>query len=400
MRGCYLAAGFLGSGKSGDKVYYAHMHERISLWRGMRPLIGTVVGVGFFGLPYVFARAGYGIALLELFLLAVVQIAFLRMYADLTLAKKGHARFLHIVADAFGPVGKGVAIMSFFGSFWGALVAYLLAGGEFLSYLLKVWIPTISPHVLSIGYGAVLFLALFGGMFVTSHVQKYLVPFFFCIIAFLVAFALPSVRVEYLASLQFDSWVLPLGVILFSLSAITAIPEMRDVLRGNAKRLHQAIFWGILTVATVYAIFTATVVGITGLGTPEQAISAFAHVAPWMVLVGSLLGLTTITSAYINVGSALINTLLYDFRARFVPSWLFVGGVPFVVVLLGVENMIHVLQFTGGVLGALLGIIVLLAYEKARRSRELSAHSHVASPFLVFGVFTVFFVMLVMTLRS
>jgi hypothetical protein len=82
-------------------VYLPHMEERVSLWRGIRLLVGTVVGVGFFGLPFVFAHVGYWVAFFELIVLVAVQILFLGMYADLALAKKGHARFLHIIGDAF-----------------------------------------------------------------------------------------------------------------------------------------------------------------------------------------------------------------------------------------------------------------------------------------------------------
>lgn len=375
------------------------MEERVSLWRGIQPLVGTVVGVGFFGLPYVFAQVGLGIAFVELLVLVVVQIVFLSLYADLSLAKKGHARFLHIIGDAFGPLGKTLAILSFFGTLWGAMIAYLLAGGMFLSYVLNAWV-SVEPITLSILFGVVCMMLLLGGAFVVRGVQTFLVPFFFCVIAILGVFSLPSVELYNFTFVSWSSWVLPLGVIFFSLSAISAVPEMRDALHGDRKRLHRAIVWGMCVVGVVYALFTALVVGITGLGTPAQAIAAFAGVAPWMVLLGSVLGFSTVTTAYIHVGSALVNTLLYDFRLRYIPSWALIGGVPLVVIVIGVHDMIGVLQYAGGVLGSLMGILVLLAYEKARRMHQLPQHTRAISPGVVFGVFAVFFVMLVMTLRG
>lgn len=375
------------------------MEERVSLWRGIRPLVGTVVGVGFFGLPFVFAQAGYWVAFLELVVLAAVQILFLGMYADLSLAKKGHARFLHIIGDAFGPLGKLLVALSFFGTLWGAMIAYLIAGGEFLSYVTKSWF-SFSSSTLSIVFGVFCMLLLLGGPLVVRNVQKYLVPFFLFTVGVLCIGALPVMNFSNFAFISWPSWVLPLGVILFSLSALSAIPEMRDVLRGNGARLHRAIFWGMCLVALVYALFAAVVLGITGSGTPSQAIAAFAGVAPWMVLLGSILGFTTVTTAYIHVGSALINTLLYDFRTRYFSAWMLIGGVPFLAVFLGVRDIIGVLQYAGGVLGSLMSILVLLAYEKARRMHQLPVHVRAVSPVIVFGVFAVFFVMLVMTLRG
>jgi amino acid permease len=376
------------------------MEERVSLWTGIRPLVGTVVGVGFFGLPYVFAQASYGLALLELAFLVLVQTFFLWAYADLSLAKKGHARFLRIVGDAFGPAGKFLAVVSFFGVLWGAMTAYILTGGEFLSYIGKAWISDVQPHALSVVLGGVLFLALFGGGFVVKRVQRYLIPLFFIVVAILAVFGFSSVSFVNLAQFSFDAWVLPLGVIIFSLGAISAVPEMRDVLKGNGRQLHLAIFWGLLLVAGAYALFTATVVGIAGTGTPPQAIAAFAGVAPWMVLLGSVLGASVVTTAYVNVGNALVHTLLYDFRVRLLPALFLTGGVPFFLVAMGVDDVIGVLQYSGGVLGALLGILVLIAYEKARRSGQFVARTRAISPAIIFGLFAVFFVMLVMTLRG
>jgi amino acid permease len=368
------------------------MNEQVSLWRGIHPLVGTVVGVGFFGLPFVFAQAGYWVAFLELIVLVGVQILFLGMYADLALAKRGHARFLHIIGDAFGPLGKLIAGLSFFGTLLGAMIACLVAGGEFLSYVIS--------STLSVIFGLFCMLLLLGGSLVVRNVQKYLVPFFLLTVGILCVGALPAVNPAHFAVVSWSGWVLPLGVILFSLSAISAVPEMRDAFRGNRNLLHRAIFLGMCLVALVYAIFIAIVVGITGSSTPSQAVAAFAGVAPWMVLLGSILGLTTVTTAYVHVGSALINTLLYDFRVRYASAWLLIGGVPFLAVLFGVRDTIGVLQYVGGILGSLIGILVLLAYEKARRMHQLPGVTRAVSPVIVFGIFAVFFVMLVMTLRA
>lgn len=370
------------------------------MWAGIRPLLGTVVGVGFFSLPYVFSRAGFGLALVELGVLIVAQIFFLHAYADLTLMKKGHAQFLRIVGDAFGPVGKFFAVMSFFGTLWGAMIAYILAGGEFASYIAKAWDPAMTSRTLSLGFGAFLFVALLGGGFVVRRVQKYLVPLFFVIIGVLVMFSFPHVALENFTSITLSAWVMPLGVLLFSLGAISAVPEMRDVLGGNGKRLRQAITRGLLLTGMVYAVFAAMIVGLAGGGTPPQAIAAFAGVAPWMVLLGSLLGISVVTTAYIHVGSALVHTLLYDFRMRILPALLLVGGVPYIAVVSGVDDVIGVLEYTGGVLSALLSILVLIAYEKARRARQLPAHTRALSSFVLFGLFALYFVMLVFTLRG
>lgn len=375
------------------------MEGQLSLWKGIRPLVGTVIGVGFFSVPFVFSRAGFWLAFGELVILAIAQALLLHMYADLVLAKKGRVRFLHIIADAFGPLGRSVAVVSFFGALWGSMIACLIVGGEFLSYVVRAWFSVSESHM-SILVGIVLMVALGGGMFIVERIRRYLVPFFFISIAVLFFFGLPEVHGANLSLISWSSWTLPLGVLLFSLSGISAIPEIRDVMKGNGHFLHRAVTWGMVLVAIIYAIFSALVVGIAGGGTSSQAIAAFASVAPWMVLLGSLFGFTTISTAYMHVGSALINTLIYDFRLRYIWTWALIGGVPVLTIMLGIHDVIHVLEYAGGVLSALLGIFVLLAYEKARRTHQLPVHTRAYSSLLVFGVFAIFFAILVLTLRG
>lgn len=278
------------------------------------------------------------------------------------------------------------------------MLAYVLAGGTFLFYLLHTWIP-VSAVTFSVCWGVVCMGLLLGGNGVVRAVHRYVLPAFFLLLAILSIFSFSRIDPAHFSPIHVDAWVLPLGVLLFSLSALPAIPEMREAVKNNRMRLHRALVVGMVVVGIVYALFSALVVGIAGVHTPEQAIAAFARVAPWMVFAGSLLGLVTVTIAYINIGSALVHTLVYDMHIRILSAVIFVGSVPLAAVLLGVTSMVHVVQYAGGVLGALLAIFVLIAYEKARSSGRI-ARQYLVSPVVSFLLFVFFFVMAVMTLRG
>ncbi|MBU0614108.1 hypothetical protein KJ766_02375, partial [Patescibacteria group bacterium] len=59
-------------------------------WRSVQPLVGSVIGVGIFGLPFVFARSGFFVALVYMVVLALVNTLLLLMYADVIKNTKGN----------------------------------------------------------------------------------------------------------------------------------------------------------------------------------------------------------------------------------------------------------------------------------------------------------------------
>jgi amino acid permease len=53
------------------------MKETGKLWRTAQPLVGSVIGVGIFGLPFVFAQAGFVIGLGHLVVVGLINLVVL-----------------------------------------------------------------------------------------------------------------------------------------------------------------------------------------------------------------------------------------------------------------------------------------------------------------------------------
>jgi len=51
--------------------------QRKIFWGAVQPLLGSIIGVGIFGLPYVFAQAGFGIGLVHLLVVGLFNLVVL-----------------------------------------------------------------------------------------------------------------------------------------------------------------------------------------------------------------------------------------------------------------------------------------------------------------------------------
>jgi amino acid permease len=368
-----------------------------TIWRGARPLIGTVVGVGIFALPYAFSRAGYGIGLLELVIVGALNLVALFLYADLAIARPGHGRFIGIVGHDLGMLGRGLALICYFGSHFGALIVYVLVGGGFAHTLFS---PVMGGSVLlyQLIFWVIGSLFLFGGLSFVTRFQAYVLPLFFLLIAALVGFSLPFIHLEHFTSVHPAQAILPLGVMLFAFAGMSAVPEMRDVLGKEKGKLKKSLFLGTCVAATLYILFTFAIVGVTGENTTSQAILGLGAVAgPLFVILGSALGLLTVFSAFTTIGVSLFDTLLFDRKFRYLGAWLAVITVPFVAVLAGARDFVGVMGFTGGVMSSLLGMLLIVAYERARYSHELPKRSLGVPQWLVALSFLMFVAMFCLT---
>lgn len=368
------------------------------LWQGARPLIGTVVGVGIFGLPYVFSQAGYLLGLAELVCVALLSLVSYVIFADLLTINKRHGRFVEVIGQQLGPVGRGVATVAFLGGFWGALLAYVIVGGSFaFNVLHSVMAGSLFQYQAIFWLIASIFMI--GGTLFVRRLQTVLIPLFFVMIVGLVLFAVPNMHVDYLTTFTPNKLMLPFGVLIFAFSGFAAVPECRDALGRHQTLMYPALALAVILIAMLYALFTIGIMGLTGPFTSPQAVESLRLVAaPWLFSVVSMVGLSIVFTAYISAGNALMNSLIYDFRGRFLSSWWLTVIVPMGLLAFGVKDFIRVIGTTGGILGGVCGILLVLAYERARLTAQLSKRQLVIPQAPVALCFFMFVAMIAVTI--
>ncbi len=349
---------------------------RLSLvWTGMRPLLGTVVGVGIFGLPYAFAQVGFGLGLVALLFVAVLSLMALLLYADLLLVRKGHGRYLTVVGHDLSPLEQGLATIAYFGSHYGALLAYVLVGGSFAH---EVFGPMLGGSLLlyQLVFWAIGSLIVGGGLSLLIKLQGILFPLIFLVVLVHSFFLIPHVSFSHLGTTRPENIAMSLGVLLFAFGGLSAVPDMRDVLNRNRTAIRASLVAGMVAISALYLSFSALVVGVMGEATAPAGITGLsAVIGPYAEGLGSLLGLGIVLSAYLAISVGMTNALIYDWRLRYVPAWGTVVVIPVLLLLAGATNFISVIGVTGGILSALLGLFLVVAYERARASHALSKNS-------------------------
>ena len=90
--------------------------ESSLMWRGARPLVGTMIGVGILSLPFAVSQVGFVLGIGLLLAIGVVNVFILCLYADLVLVRAGKARFIHVIGRELGHFGTFVASTAYIGA--------------------------------------------------------------------------------------------------------------------------------------------------------------------------------------------------------------------------------------------------------------------------------------------
>ena len=98
-------------------------------------LIGTIIGAGILGLPYVFSKTGFFVGLFWLIFLGVILI-FVNLYmGEVTLRTKSIHQLPGYSKKYLGKWGKRIMFFAVIFGIYSALLAYLIGEGQSFSKL-------------------------------------------------------------------------------------------------------------------------------------------------------------------------------------------------------------------------------------------------------------------------
>ena len=347
----------------------AHGQQRSAAWRATESLLGAIIGVGVFGLPFVFVRAGFFVGLAYLVVLGLVMMTIQLMLGEVVLQTPGHHRIPGLVTRYFGKKWGAVAAVVTVGSAWGALVAYVLIGGLFVHALLS---PMIGGGVFlyQLGFLVVGFLVSLNGLRAVTRTETYMV--WAMIVAMLVIIGRGLFGAEASAFTLVDGWnvLLPYGVVLFALSGLTTIPELKDVLGRHKASLRTVIPVAMIVVVVLYALFAAAVVGVTGSETtPEAVIGLGRALGSWVLVVGSIFGFLAVATSFLFQAVIIQDLVEYDYGLSRLGAWFVALLLPTIILLGGWRDVIEVMGITGGLFGGLIGAFVAALYIRVKSRR-------------------------------
>ncbi len=351
--------------KRGEKENFS------SLLVAITTLIGTIIGAGILGIPYVVAKAGvlYGLLLIILFGCAFL---FLNLaLGEVVLRTKGLHQLPGYAEKYLGSVGKKIMMLTMPITIYGALTAYLIGEGEIGTTLLSfapAWVWSLVLFVVASYVVA-------RGIKTMSRIEFILIILFLVVTVVLAFFSFRSFDATHFTSINPLFLALPYGVILFSYLGAAAIPEIHEELKGKEYFLKKAIIIGSLVPIVVYLLFTVAIIGIVGveefeLLEPNHRIATIAlsvYATPALGVLANLLAILSMFTSFLTLGTALVQMYTQDLHLSKNLALILTLSIPAVLAFSGFTTFITILGLTGALAGGFEGILILLMHIKAKK---------------------------------
>jgi len=324
-------------------------------------LVGTSVGAGILGIPYVAAKAGFVVALLYIVFVGTI-ILFVNLYLGEVALRTGERHQLSGYAGRYlGKKGKKMMEFAAIFGIYAAIVAYLFGVGESLSFLILG--STDCSVVFGVFFGVVMAGLLWSGLKSVRRFERFGVGAIVILLLSIFFIFLGQVKFSNLNYVDLGNLFLPFGVVLFALNSFHAIPQMAVVLKDKKKRMKRALMYGSVASILIYIIFAFVVVGFKGLQTPE--IATFALGSLFVVL-----GVFTMFTSYLSLGNALEEDFIFDDHFKRKKSWLLSSIIPILIYVFvsffDFFSFTKILSIGGVVSVGIIAVLSLLIVQKAK----------------------------------
>jgi tyrosine-specific transport protein len=355
---------------------------------------GTIIGVGIFSLPYIASKVGLEMILFYFLVLGALVILIHSFFAQLAVKTADLKRLPGFAKIYLGKWGERIALLSIIFGLFGAILAYLIVGGEFLSELFS---PILGGNTLiyTLFYfllGAVL---IYFGIRIISKIEFWGLILFFLLLIVVYWQSHTFIKIEHFIfkEVNLPNLFLPYGPILFSLWGAALIPEIEEMLSGGKKRLLRIIIpLATLIPVIIYLFFIYLILGITGPQTTQSALVGLRDFLPSpIVSLVLFFGFLTTFTSFIALGLTLKKVFWYDLKLKKNLAWALTCFLPLILFLIGIKNFIGVISFVGGVMLGIDGTLILLMYRRLALTENRKKMSFLVLPLILIFVFGIIY---------
>ncbi|MDD5606852.1 MAG: aromatic amino acid transport family protein [Candidatus Pacebacteria bacterium] len=330
---------------------------------------GTIVGVGLFSLPYVAGQIGFGLFLVYFLVLGALVSVIHLLFGEVALKTPDFLRFSAYARIHLGKKGESVASTSVIISLFGSLIAYAIVGGKFLSEI-------FSPVFGGGDFFYILFYFFLGALIIYFGIKAISKLEFWGLFLFILALFL--IALKSISHFEFSNLAialnprdlfLPYGPIIYAMWGAPLISESEEILGKDKKYLRKVIIASMIIPLIIYLFFTVLILGISGKTiAPEALINLGSVLGPNIYKIGLLFGFLTTITSFIALGLTLKKIFWYDYKINKNISWALTSFVPLFFFLLGFQNFIDIISFIGAVFLGILGILIILMYQKIKKN--------------------------------
>lgn len=329
-------------------------------------LVGTMVGVGVFGIPFAFAKAGFFIGLVFLLLTGFLTLVVNTMFGEVVLRTQGRHQTVGYVGLYLGSIWKKTMFFAVVLSIYGAMLAYIIISGDFLINILSTFFY-LSNTAYSYIFAIALSLLLLFGIKRVSIIELILTTLFILVV--LLIFGLGTIKINFdnLKTINPGFWFLPYGVLLFAFAGMSAIPIQKELLKGSEQKLRKSILYAVAAVGILYLIFSFTVVGVSGeVTSPDAVTGLFDFLGNKIVILGSVFGVLAVGTSFLMLGAALDEVFRWDYGLKRGWSWMLVVLPPFLLFMIGLRTFIDIISLAGSLAVGLIMLILIFTYMAAK----------------------------------
>ncbi len=350
-------------------------------------LIGTTIGAGVLGIPYVVAKSGLAVGLLHIAIIGTAIILLNLLLGEVVLKTKSSHQLAGYAGKYLGPKGRRIMTLTLLFGIYGAMVAYIIGVGEAMH---AIW-PQIAAFPGSILFFSAAITVLYFGYRAFEESELALSSALLIVISAIIAAAVFSSKFSQanFTGTSLQNIFLPYGVVLFAFLGAVAVPSMKEELAGNKNLLRKAIIIGGLIPILLYALFAIAVVGVSGAQTSGIAtISLGQQLGAASAVLANLFAILAMGTSFIALGFALKQMFFHDYGLDQKDAWGIACGVPLFAFLFGLKDFIGVIGVVGAIAGGVEGILIIAMHRKAqkRTGTARKAAALLLTAMLIFGI--------------
>ena len=360
--------------------------KKVDFYEAVSILVGGIIGAGVLGIPYVVAKAGLMTGIIDIVILGFLLLLLNLYLGEICLRTRKIHQLTGYAGKYLGKYGKFLMALSFGIGTAGAIVAYLIGGGEILSSIFGG-----TPMLMGLIFFAVMSLFIYFDLKAVEKGESIMVTLKLILIAVVILAGFFFFKSSNLTAFNPSIVFLPYGVILFAFSGAAAIPEAAAELKKNRKALKKALLIGSIIPLIVYLLFAIAVVGALGINTPEIATMGLKSLNSMLFVLGNLFAFLAMATSFLVLGLALKWMFRYDYNLNNFISWLLACFIPLGIFLVGTRDFIKVLGVVGAVTVGIDGILIVLMARKAKKKGERKPEYSLPIPYWLVIVFILLF---------
>ncbi len=337
--------------------------KELDLAKAISIVVGTIIGAGVLGLPYVVSFTGFLTGAIIIVVVYVIMVLLGMMMSELSLKNPGH-QLVDVSGRYLGTPGRFLALVFMLASIMAALSAYY------------VGLTRITNSIFGSGYGPIGAYILFAllvptairGLKLADNVELVMSVVMLAIIIVIIAALAPMGDASRLMTISSAGAVKVFGVATFALYGHIVIPEVVEEVGRDSRRAGKAVSIGIAIPAVVYIAFTAAMLSVFERP-PQVATIGLSSISETLWWLG--IGFAALAIASSAVGNALVlrDIIVQDFKLH--PALAAIGVCLPSLMLLSKAGFAELLSIAGAIGIGGLCIIMSLSYIKGGDRRSL-----------------------------